>query len=48
VGSVFVLDICSEKIAMRCNSHRDFVGKSEVEDNLEYISVDGKVMLNDS
>jgi len=47
-SGVVVLDICSEKIARRCNSHRDFVGKSEVEDNLEYIDVDGRVMLNDS
>ena len=42
------LDICRERIAMRCNSHRDLVGKSEVNDNLEYISVDGRVILNDS
>jgi hypothetical protein len=42
------LDICNEKIAMRCNSHRDLVGKSEVMDNLGHISVDWRVKLNDS
>jgi hypothetical protein len=47
-SEVFVLDICKEKIALRCNSQRDLVGKSEVNDNLEYISVDGRVILNDS